>query len=120
MSDRGDIEKLDTPEGHQRFLRREWRGLASFAWKKYQREGRGAVVIDLRRAAKTAAGVQIPTYYVADGSERLAKRGGWPDREIAEAVADYLPDQEAVFLFLRPGGEIFYYLASDDPPPAAL
>jgi len=114
------IEGIDTAEGHQQFLRAEWRGLAAFAWNKYSKEGRGAVVIDLRRASKTGAGFQIPTYYVADGSEKLARRGGWPDAEIAEAVSDYIPDEEVVFLFLRLGGEIFHYVASDDPPPASF
>lgn len=120
MNSLPEIEKMDTPEGHQRFLRSEWRNLAAFAWAKYQREGRGAVVIDLRRASKTASGFEIPTYYMADGSERIIKRGGWPDGDIAEAISYYLPDQEAVFLFLRLDGEIFHYIASDHPlPPAA-
>jgi hypothetical protein len=118
MDNASEIEKIDTPEGHQRFLRSEWRGLAAFAWSKYQAEGRGAVVIDLRRASKADAAFQIPTYYVADQSEMLAKRGGWPDAEIAEAVSSYIPDEEVVFLFLRLEGEIFHYVASDDPSPA--
>lgn len=117
MKGQPSIESIDTAEGHQQFMRSEWRGLAAFAWSKYRKEGRGAIVIDLRRAAKTGAGFQIPTYYVADGSEKLAKRGGWPDAEIAEAVSDYMPEEEAVFLFLRLGDEVFHYVASDDPSP---
>lgn len=119
MNDPSEIEKIDTPEGHQRFLRSEWRGLAAFAWGKYQTEGRGAVVIDLRRASKTAAALQIPTYYVADQSEMLASRGGWPETEIVEAVSIYIPDEEVVFLFLRLEGGVCHYVASDDPSPSA-
>lgn len=119
MNDPDEIKNIDTPEGHERFLRSEWRGLAAFAWGKYQTEGRGAVIIDLRRASKTSAALQIPTYYVADRSEMLASRGGWPDPEIAEAVSIYLPDEEVVFLFLRIEGGLSHYVASDDPSPSS-
>lgn len=119
MNDLSEIGNIDTPEGHQRFLRSEWRGLAAFAWGKYQTEGRGAVVIDLRRASKTSTGLQLPTYYVADQSKKLADHGGWPDDEVAEAVSSYIPHEEVVFLFLRLAGEVFHYVASDDPSPVA-
>lgn len=116
----GRIEELDTPMGHIAFIRAQWRDFAAFAWEKYSSEGRGAVVVDLRNASKSGANLRVPTYYVADGSERLAIRGGWPSKEIAEVIKEYDPEQDVVFIFLRLDGCVFHYNASDElrPPEA--
>lgn len=116
------IEDLDTPDAHVTFLRSQWRDFAAFAWRKFLSEGRGAVVIDLLKASKSEKGLQVPTYYVADGSERLSQRGGWPNDEIAGVVRDYDPEQDVVFVFVRLDGDTFYYNASDElsPPQAYL
>ncbi|HWP45115.1 MAG TPA: hypothetical protein VNO14_17875 [Blastocatellia bacterium] len=114
------VKQIDTPEGHQRLLKAEWRELAAFAWNKYLSEGRGAVIINLRRGRESGTGVQIPTSYVAEGSSRLAKLGGWPGDEIAEIVRQYDPRQEVVFIFMRLDGDVFHYLVSDElTPPQA-
>jgi hypothetical protein len=117
MDDIRQIRELDTPEGHLRFMKAEWRALAAFAWSRHRTEGRGAIVINLKRAKACGQQLQVPTYYVAEGGEKLARRGGWPGAEVKEAVAGYDPEQEVVFLFLRVDGDIFHYVASDDPPP---
>jgi len=116
----GQIEDLDTPNGHIAFIRAQWRDFAAFAWEKYSSEGRGAVVVDLRNASKSGANLRVPTYYVADGSERLSIRGGWPTQEIAEVIRDYDPEQDVVFIFLRLDGDVFHYNVSDElrPPQA--
>ena len=116
----GRIEDLDSAEAHIAFIRAQWRDFAAFAWEKYSREGRGAVVVDLRKASKSGASLQIPTYYIADGSERLSIRGGWPSEEIAEVINDYDPEQDVVFIFLRLVGDVFHYNVSDElTPPQA-
>lgn len=116
----GRVEELDRPEAHLAFIRSQWRDFAAFAWGKYLTLGRGALVVDLRSATKTGQGVHVPSYYVADGSEQLAKRGGWPSEEIAGVIKDYDPEQDVVFLFLRLNNEVFYYNASDElTPPGA-
>jgi hypothetical protein len=116
----GRIEDLDTPDAHVTFIRSQWRDLAAFAWRKYQSEGRGAVVVDLFKASKTDGGLQVPTYYVADGSERLLTGGGWPSVEIAEVIKDYDPELDVVFIFVRLNGEAYHYNASDElTPPQA-
>jgi len=116
----GRIEDLDTPDAHITFLRSQWRDFAAFAWEKYRSEGRGAVVIDLRNASKSAENLDVPTFYVADGSERLANRGGWPSNEIEEMIKEYDPEQDVVFIFLRLDGDVFQYNVSDDlTPPEA-
>jgi hypothetical protein len=117
MQSEQQIENIDTPEGHQNFMRAQWKDFAAFAWNKYSGAGRGAVVIDLRRATKELSGLRVPVFYVAQSSEQLDARGGWPDEEIARAVEDYIPEEEVLFLFLRRDGQAFHYIASDDPAP---
>ena len=116
----GRIEDLDTPDAHVTFIRSQWRDFAAFAWGKYLKKGRGAVVVDLMKASKSGEKFQVPSYYVAEGSERLSKRGGWPNQEIADVVNEYDPEQDVVFIFLRLDGDVFQYNASDElTPPQA-
>lgn len=116
----GRVEDLDAPDAHVTLIRSQWRDFAAFAWEKYLKEGRGAVVVDLIRASKSGGGLHVPTFYVADGSERLLKLGGWPNAEIADVVNEYDPEQDVVFIFLRLDGEAFHYNASDElTPPLA-
>jgi hypothetical protein len=116
----GRIEDLDSPDAHIAFLRSQWRDFAAFAWEKYLTEGRGALVVDLRSASKSVEGLRVPTSYVAEASERLAKLGGWPSEEIAEAVKQYDPEQDVVLVFLRLDGDVFFYNVSDElTPPRA-
>ena len=113
----GRIEDLDTPEAHLKFIGSQWRDFAAFAFRKYLSEGRGAVVIDLRNASKTGANLQIRTYYVQDAGDRLANLGGWPSDEIKEAISDYDPEQDVVFIFLRLNGDVFHYNVNDELTP---
>jgi hypothetical protein len=113
----GRVEDLDTPEAHLKFIGSQWRDFAAFAFQRYLSEGRGAVVIDLRNASKTGQNLQIRTYYVADAGERLAKLGGWPSDEIKEVIADYDPEMDIVFIFLRLNGDVFHYNVNDEPTP---
>ena|ERR1700686_4941450 len=114
----GQIGDLDTPEAHLKFIGSQWGDFAAFAFKKYLSVGRGAVVIDLRNAAKFGENLQIRTYYMADASERLARLGGWPSDEIKEVIADYDPEQDVVFIFLRLNGDVFHYNVNDELTPA--
>lgn len=112
---------MDSADGHQTLIRMQWRDFAAFAWRQYTARGRGAVVVDLKRAAEEeSSSTQIPTYYVAESSEQLAKRGGWPSEEVEELIREYDPRQDVVFLFIRLDGEVFHYNVSDEltPPDA--
>lgn len=113
----GRIEDLDTPDAHVTFIRSQWSEFAAFAWGKYQSEGRGAVVVDLMRASKSGEHLQVPTYYIAEGTKRLSALGGWPNDEIADLVKEYDPEQDVVFIFLRLDGDVFHYNASDELTP---
>ena len=115
------IKTMDTADGHQTLIRLQWRDFAAFAWQQYSTRGRGAVIVDLKRAAAEGASTsQIPTYYVAESTEQLNKRGGWPNAEIEELIREYDPRQDVVFLFIRVDGEVFHYNVSDEitPPDA--
>ncbi|MEK6320798.1 MAG: hypothetical protein AABN33_03850 [Acidobacteriota bacterium] len=116
----GRIEDLDTPDAQVAFIRSQWRDFAAFAWRKYVSEGRGAIVVDLRNASKSPEGLQVPTYYVGEGTERLAKRGGWPNEDVADVIREYDPEQDIVLIFLRLDGDVSYYNVSDElTPPRA-
>ena len=116
----GRVEDLDTPDAHVTFIRSQWQDFAAFAWEKYLKQGRGAVVVDLMKASRSGDNLQVPTLYVADSSERLSERGGWPNVEIAEAVKEYDPEQDVLFIFLRLDGDVFHYNVSDElTPPRA-
>src|SRR5258705_8509362 len=79
LSNEHEIRKMDTADGHETLIKLQWRDFAAFAWQQYQARGRGAVVVDLKRAVDEGSPVaQIPSYYVADSSEQLKARGGWP------------------------------------------
>lgn len=112
-----EIEAMDTPDEHVTFIRRQWAAFAAFAWEKYLSEGRGAIIVDLRHASKDGPTINVPTYYVAQASERLAERGGWPTTEVAEVIEEYDPEQDAVFIFLRLDGDVFHYNVSDELTP---
>ncbi len=115
------VEDLDHPESHLAFIRLEWRKYAAFAWRKYRKEGRGAVVVDLAKAAKDSQILVVPSFYVADGSERLKRLGGWPNEESKAAINEYDPEQDVIFIFIRRDGDLFVYNVSDEltPPEAA-
>jgi hypothetical protein len=116
----GKVEDIDNPDDHITFIRLQWSRFAAYAWEKYQSEGRGALVIDLRNASKSGTTLNVPTYYVAEGSEGLAKRGGWPSDDVAEVIRSYDPQLDVVFIVLRLDGDFFHYNVSDQlSPPEA-
>jgi hypothetical protein len=120
MTDNDRFEKvraMDTPDMHETFLRSQWKEFASFGWASFLKEGRGAIVVDLKRASFDRTGLQMPTFYVAEGSEALAKRGGWPSEEIAQAINEYDPELDVVFLVWRLDDEMIHYVATDEITP---
>ena len=120
LSPSQQILALDTPDQHATFIKSQWRVFAAFAWEKYESEGRGAIIVDLRHASVTGKAINVPTVYVAEGSDKLARRGGWPNAEVAEVIGDYDPAQDVIFIFLRLDGDVFHYNVSDElTPPQA-
>jgi hypothetical protein len=115
MSER--IKTLDTPDMHETFLRSQWKEFAAYGWASFLKEGRGAIVINLKRASFEASGLQMPAFYIAEGSQSLAERGGWPSEEIAQAISEYDPELDVVFLVWRLNDEMIHYVATDEITP---
>lgn len=113
------ILALDRPEEHQRLIKTQWENLALFSMRHYNSEGRGAVLLDLRGSTVRGSTIDVPAFYVATGSEQLAKRGGWPD-DVAELVDSYEPSEEVLFIVLTLDGAYVHYLVANDPPPGEL
>ena len=120
LSPSQQILELDTPDQHSTFIRVQWPSFAAFAWEKYLSQGRGAIVVDLRHATVEGPAINVPASYVAEGSDKLARRGGWPSAEVAEVIRDYDPAQDVIFIFLRLDGDLFHYNVTDElTPPQA-
>ena len=113
----GQIESIDNADDHITLIRLQWRQFAALAWQKYLSDGRGAIIIDLGRAAREGTNLNVPSYYVSDSSDALMQNGGWPEPDIAEVVRSYDPELDVVFVVLRVNGESFYYNVSDEPSP---
>ena len=111
------LAQIDTPDMHESILRGQWSDFAHFAYAGFLHQGRGALVVDLKRAQLTESGLQVPSFYVAEGGETYTRLGGWPNPEIADAVRDYDPELDVVFLVWRLNDEIYHYVASDELTP---
>ena len=68
LSPSQQILALDTPDQHATFIKSQWRVFAAFAWEKYESEGRGAIVVDLRHASAEGKAINVPTVYVAEAA----------------------------------------------------
>lgn len=109
--------EMDTPDMHEAMLRGQWKDFAAFAYENYKVGGRGAIIVDLKNTEFQGDDFTIPTWYVAEGSKDLEELGGWANDEIAQAVADYDPELDAVILVHRVDGDYFHYLATDQLTP---
>ena len=109
--------EMDTPDMHEAMLRGQWKDFAAFAYENYTKEGRGAIIVDLKNTEFHGDDFTIPTWYVAEGSKNLEEIGGWANAEIAEAVADYDPELDAVILVHRLDDDYFHYVATDQLTP---
>lgn len=105
---------------HKKFLDANWALLAGFSWEQYQKQGRGAVVVDERDFvhANTPQYAAIKLRYVADNSPMLAEIGGWPGDKEANWVRTYDPDERVVVMIIRDGGGTSGYLIGSSPKPS--
>ena len=107
---------MEETHRHESFIRREWQRLAALAWNGYRTQGRGAVVVDMALVPEQELGVSglmVPTHYLAEGSTLLRIWGGWPCVGIAQAVSNYDPETEVVFVALGAETEFSYYRFKD-------
>ena len=107
---------------HRSFLVQHHALIADAARVGFREHGRGAVfvfedaIVDAARTAEPTVRIE----YVADGSDALERRGGWPTELHAELVRGYDPDFTIIVLVgrRRGGPELFtYQLVSADSRP---
>lgn len=86
-----------------------WPTLARMAYGEFVVKGRGALFINLNMPQSDTRGTFFTPIYVADGSEDLRARGGWPKgphRDTADLVATYDPKHMVVFIFAQKDGTL--------------
>jgi hypothetical protein len=107
---------------HKAFIEAHHARIAAVARTGYREQGRGAVFMFEDAILEVASGAApgLTVEYVADGSEALVRRGGWPTEGHAALVRDYDPQRTMIVLVGRRigGRDIFTYkMLCDEPPP---
>jgi hypothetical protein len=103
----------DAEQSHRRFLEESHARISAIARDGYRAHGRGAIFVFEDGILDVMAGraATVTIEYVADGSEALLRRGGWPTEAHAMLVDDYDPATSMVILVgrRRGGRELFTY-----------
>jgi hypothetical protein len=115
------FKKKDLPAGresrqsHVDFIMLNWHLLGALAWRGYQVEGAGAIIINARKAkelwmigsGKVLDIGRTPCLYLSQAS--MDRVGGWPDVDTARMVHEYDPEEEVVLVILRSDGGVSEY-----------
>src|SRR4051812_15438852 len=103
----------EAQDEHKRFLEENHARIAKVAREGFVEHGRGAVFVfeDAILDAVSGLAPTVTLEYVADGSDALRRRGGWPTAEHADLVAAYDPDASMLVLVgrRREGRDLFTY-----------
>lgn len=96
---------VDVREIHLKFIKENYFGFASFAWRAFEEKGRGAIIIGVHSEPIFLSAAEMAT---ADLHSDL--RG---------LVQEYLPSEEFVVAIVRADGEDSFYRIKDSnfPPP---
>lgn len=107
-----------TDEEMLKLLGEQWLLFAALAYGEYLQKGRGAIFINLADSNTTGRGIVIDPVYVAENSEELKRRGGWPHDEgekTIKLISSYDPEQMIIFILSHKSGRInTMYMASKD------
>jgi hypothetical protein len=107
-----------TDEELLKLLGEQWLLFAALAYGEYLQKGRGAIFINLADSNTTGRGIVIDPVYVAENSEELKRRGGWPHDEgekTIKLISSYDPEQMIIFILSHKSGRInTMYMASKD------
>jgi hypothetical protein len=118
----------------ERFVREHWPPLASFAWRAYRKQGRGALLIEwpaIQAAERDESLTLLPHYVTYTEVERLGRllASYDPERSIVVAVGGAAPEtRDVAATEAAPAMKIIRADASfrawtfefDPPPPLAL
>jgi hypothetical protein len=93
-----NLTREERIERHKKFLDANWALVAGFSWEHFQKQGRGAVVIDENDFvhANTPQYAPVKLRYVADGSPVLDEIGGWTGEFYCPGIAGRISDSDLV------------------------
>ena len=100
--------------GLQDLIRSAWDALASYAWKEYQKQGRGAVMMDFTlkdfrqgQVPFVSGAVPFGMGYVSE-SDSSVKAEGWGDEHFEGMVKRYDPETQIVVACVFKGTKITF------------
>ena len=114
------LTKADRIAKHKSFLSSNWEVLAAFAWDRYQRDGRGMVVVP----EEDFVHAQIPKLaplrinYAAKDSDLLREVSAFFEEKEWSWLDSYDPDQKVIVVVLREGGGTSGYLIGGTSKPS--
>lgn len=107
-----------TDEEMMKLIGEQWLHFAPFAYSEYLKKGRGAILINLAEATTTGRGLVIEPVYIAEKSDELKRRGGWPHDEgdkTIKLISSYDPEKMIIFILAHKSGRInTMFMASQD------
>jgi len=103
-------EVIDTAEGRDEMIIANWQQFAAAAWAGYLKEGRGALLLDLKSApnAVTHPGIVVERYYLALGFLSAASGVSEPSPIPAylERLRSYNPRREFMLFIVSGDGDV--------------
>jgi hypothetical protein len=94
------------------FIDRNWNSLPSYAWRKFQEEGRGVVLYDFTRASLIIEEVNVPLAYLS--FDEAVRQSSKPE-ELAAILNSYDAEREFVLAAVQPDvGTRFAIMRSAD------
>ena len=103
---------------HMRFIERNLDLLLAVGWAGYQKDGRGAILVDADRAVPDPAwaGGITPGLYVTRAMLQ-AQNLDWPDTDIKRMVRQYDPQTEIVVAIVSAADSDYYRFGAPNKTP---
>ena len=104
---------------HKDFLNANWRLIAAFAWKHYQADGRGMVVVHEEDFifAKTPKYASLRFRYVPANDPDLNEFPEWAESKEQVWIKTYDPTERVIVVIARYDSSISSYLGGAQPRP---
>lgn len=104
-------DTIDTAEGRDEMIIANWQLFASAAWAGYLKEGRGALLLDLKSAPNTVThpGVTVGyTYFSLDSLSAVPESDFEPSGfgECLDRLRNYDPRREIVLFIVSADGDV--------------
>lgn len=119
------IKELDNPEGHNRLIGGFAFQFSARAWEGHKNFGKGALVINMSEITEVKGNpgfFAVSPKYAPTGGDLLTALGFWPHQEMEQALKDYDPEKEVIFIVCSTDGMTHLYSwrppEQISPPPA--